>query len=53
MFTGTVAKNVGIKQAMEDEIGLQILIPEGPQIMGALGAATLAQADLEKLEKAR
>ena len=51
VFTGGVAKNVGIKEAMEDEIGLQILIPEEPQIMGALGAAMVAQADLEKLEK--
>jgi len=51
VFTGGEAKNVGIKEAMEDEIGLQILIPEEPQIMGALGAAMLAQADLEKLEK--
>ena len=51
VFTGGEAKNVGIKEAMEDEIGLQILIPEEPQIMGALGAAMLAKADLEKLEK--
>lgn len=52
VFTGGVAKNVGIKEAMENEIGLQILIPEEPQIMGALGAAMLAQADLEKPGKA-
>jgi len=49
VFTGGVAKNVGIKKALEDEIGLEILIPEEPQITGALGAAILAKAELSKL----
>ena len=52
VFTGGVAKNMGIKKAMDDEIGLQILIPEEPQIMGALGAAILAGTELERLENA-
>jgi predicted CoA-substrate-specific enzyme activase len=51
VFTGGVAKNVGIKKALEDEIGLEILIPEEPQIMGALGAALLAEVELSKLCK--
>ena len=51
VFTGGVAKNVGIKKALEDETGLKILIPEEPQIMGALGAAILAKAELDKLRK--
>jgi predicted CoA-substrate-specific enzyme activase len=51
VFTGGVAKNVGIKKAMEDEIGLGILVPEEPQIMGALGAAILAKAELGKVDK--
>jgi predicted CoA-substrate-specific enzyme activase len=51
VFTGGVAKNVGIKKAMEEEIGLEILIPEEPQIMGALGAAILAAAEVGKLSK--
>jgi predicted CoA-substrate-specific enzyme activase len=51
VFTGGVAKNVGIKKALEDEIGLEILIPEEPQIIGALGAAILAKAELAKLRK--
>jgi len=46
VFSGGVAKNIGIKKAMEEEIGMQILIPEEPQIMGALGAAILAKANL-------
>lgn len=51
VFTGGVAKNEGIKKAIEDEIGMKILIPEEPQIMGALGAAILAGAELNKLSK--
>lgn len=51
VFTGGVAKNVGMKKAMEDEIGMEILIPEEPQIMGALGAAILAGFELNKLIK--
>ena len=52
VFTGGVAKNVGIKKAMEAEIELPILVPEEPQIMGALGAAILAKAELGKLSRA-
>ena len=48
VFTGGVAKNVGIRKAMEDEIGLDILVPEEPQITGALGAAILADAEVSK-----
>ena len=51
VFTGGVAKNVGMKKALADEIGLEILIPEEPQIMGALGAAILAKAELAKLRQ--
>jgi len=52
VFTGGVAKNVGMKKALEDEIGVEILIPEEPQIMGAMGAAILAKAELIKLRQA-
>jgi predicted CoA-substrate-specific enzyme activase len=41
-FTGGVAKNVGVKRELERTIGLQIIVPEEPQIVGALGAALLA-----------
>ena len=51
VLTGGVAKNAGIRRAMEEEIGLQILIPEEPQIIGALGAAILAKTELEELLK--
>jgi len=53
VFTGGVARNVGMKKALEDEIGLEILVPQEPQIVGALGAALLAKAELAKLGKDR
>lgn len=43
VFTGGVAKNVGMKKALEDRIGETIYVPEDPQIVGALGAAIIAQ----------
>ena len=48
-FTGGVAKNVGIRKALEHEIGLKILVPKEPQIIGALGAAILAKTELASL----
>jgi predicted CoA-substrate-specific enzyme activase len=46
VFTGGVAKNVGVKKALEEEIKMEIVVPEEPQTMGALGAALLAKAEL-------
>jgi len=48
VFTGGVAKNIGIKNSLEAGIGLPILIPEEPQIMGALGAALLAGSEFSR-----
>ncbi len=45
VFTGGVAKNIGIKKALEEEINCGIKIPEEPQIMGALGAALMARTE--------
>jgi predicted CoA-substrate-specific enzyme activase len=45
VFTGGVAKNAGVKVALEAGIGLPIMVPDEPQIMGALGAALLAMAE--------
>lgn len=50
VFTGGVAKNVGVKKFLETIIGTQILVPEEPQIVGALGAALLAKAENFKRE---
>jgi (R)-2-hydroxyacyl-CoA dehydratese activating ATPase len=46
VFTGGVAKNLGVKHSLEIGIGLPIMIPEEPQIVGALGAALLARREL-------
>jgi predicted CoA-substrate-specific enzyme activase len=43
VFTGGVAKNVGVRKALAGELGVEILVPEKPQIIGALGAALLAK----------
>lgn len=43
VFTGGVAKNAGMKKALDDRIGKEIHIPEEPQIIGALGAAMIAR----------
>ena len=48
IFTGGVAKNIGVRKALESEVGLEMVIPEEPQIVGALGAAILAKAELSK-----
>ena len=51
VFTGGVAKNMGMKKALEEEIGLEVLITSDPQVVGALGAALLARAELSTLAK--
>lgn len=48
VLTGGVAKNEGVKRAIEKEIGFDIFVPEAPQIIGALGAALVAEEILEK-----
>lgn len=42
MMTGGVAKNEGVRRAIEEKTGEPLMIPEEPQICGALGAALLA-----------
>lgn len=41
-FTGGVANNLGVKQILEEKLGVELIIPEIPQSTGALGAAYLA-----------
>lgn len=43
VFTGGVAKNVGIRHFLQQELGMEVIVGEEPQIMGALGAALIAQ----------
>jgi (R)-2-hydroxyacyl-CoA dehydratese activating ATPase len=40
-FVGGVAKNAGIKVALERELGISLYVPPDPQVTGALGAALL------------
>ncbi|MCW4005216.1 MAG: acyl-CoA dehydratase activase [Candidatus Bathyarchaeota archaeon] len=49
VFTGGVAKNQGMKDSLEKTLGLKILIPKEPQVIGALGAALIAQDGNQKI----
>lgn len=42
-FAGGVAKNLGVRRALEEELGEKLVIPQEPQIVGALGAALIAR----------
>ncbi len=42
-ITGGIAKNIGMVKSLERKLGMGLLIPDEPQIMGALGAALFAQ----------
>lgn len=46
VFTGGVARNVGMSKVLEGLIGLEIIVPQEPQIVGALGAAILAREEV-------
>lgn len=48
VFTGGVAKNSGVKKFLEEEFKTKFLVPDEPQITGALGAALIAQTKLIK-----
>ncbi len=50
VMTGGVAKNVGVVKTFEDLLKTKLLIPEDPQITGALGAAVIAR---DRYNKAR
>lgn len=47
-FTGGVAKNPGVKKALEKYFGHELLLPGDPQIIGALGAALIGQERLSR-----
>lgn len=53
VFTGGVARNTGVKKFLEEEFNREFLVPEEPQIIGALGAALIAQSELEKQRDAK
>ncbi len=41
VFTGGVARNMGVVRAVEAETGLRVVVPPEPRITGALGAALI------------
>ena len=43
VFTGGVAKNIGLVERLKQNLGAEFIIPEEPQIVTALGAALMAQ----------
>ena len=43
VLTGGVARNVGVAQALREQLQMDVAVPEHPQIAGALGAALLAR----------
>ena len=43
MMTGGVAKNAGVVNALEQKIGMPIVVLPEAQVTGAIGAALLAQ----------
>ncbi len=43
VFSGGVAKNIGVVKAIEEELGKKIVSPEKPQATAALGAAIFAR----------
>jgi len=48
VFQGGVAANIGIKAAFERALQMDIYVPEHHKIMGAIGAAYLAQEEANK-----
>ena len=47
-FDGGPARNIGMRQALEKELGITLVVPERPQIVTATGAAVLAARKLAK-----
>jgi len=48
VITGGIAKNIGVVKKVGEKVGLEPLIPEEPQIVGALGAALFAEERYKK-----
>jgi len=43
VFTGGVAKNIGVVKALEEKLGCEVFVPEEPLLSGATGAALLGK----------
>jgi len=42
LFCGGAAQNLGLRRALEAELGVAVFVPEGPQFVAAYGAAIMA-----------
>jgi len=49
IMTGGVAKSKGVVHFLEEKLGLFLVIPEDPQIVGALGGALFAREKFSRL----
>ncbi|MBW2138832.1 MAG: 2-hydroxyglutaryl-CoA dehydratase [Deltaproteobacteria bacterium] len=47
-ITGGIAKNIGVTKRVEAALDMEAIIPDEPQIVGAVGAALFAQDKLKK-----
>jgi predicted CoA-substrate-specific enzyme activase len=47
-FQGGVAANIGMKVAFENELGMELCVPENYDVMGAIGSAIIAKNSIEK-----
>jgi predicted CoA-substrate-specific enzyme activase len=45
MMTGGVARNLGVVAAIEERLGGKLILPEAPELCGALGAALIAMEE--------
>jgi len=45
---GGVARSRGLVRILEEELGFNVLVPDNPQIVAALGAAIIAQENMER-----
>lgn len=43
VFTGGVAKNIGVVNALQEHLGLKVFVPAEPLLTGALGAALIGR----------
>ncbi len=46
MITGGVAKNAAVVKALNEKLNIKLIIPQEPQVVGALGAALLARDEI-------
>ena len=48
---GGAAKNGGVADAIEKELGVPLVVAQNPQLTGALGAALLAYEEMMRKER--